>query len=153
MSASDSPTSEEQQSVITKALNISSVPIAIASGLFYANSRIRDWSYNSLRNVGMFNDLIAERTTNAAPLFTAPRDIHADLSALNKSHSEAIAKRIEDYGLSGISKRYKLLHSNQKVEMVVGAMTVSALTLGIVLAAADHKKLFSLVTGGDEQKK
>ena len=96
-----------------------------------------------MRNVGMFSDLIAERHAKANKIFSNIGDNAYELKKLNKFHAQAINERIAAHGLDSVTKRLGLLHHNQKIELLVGAVTVSALTLGVVLAASDHKRFLN----------
>lgn len=146
MSNNDNNT-ENESGIVSKALKIIAVPVSAASGLFYGNSRVRNQNYNNLRNRGIFKDLKDAHDDNVRALMPEvgkTKDISEDLSKLNKALSEKIDTRIKDIGFGTFQKKFKNIHSTQRVETIIGAITVTTLVLGAILAIADHKSITDL---------
>jgi hypothetical protein len=140
--------SHQDVGLFSRTLKILAIPTSLAAGLFYSSGNVRNQNYNNLRNRGIFKELKDShdiKVRDLMPKAGEVKDVSEDLKSLNKALSSQIDKRIEDMGLGSFRKKFSNLHYNQKVESVIGAMTVSTLVLGAMLAIADHKSIAALM--------
>lgn len=160
---SDAPAGKLQS-----ALKALSYPVSTILGVFYANSKVRNESYNNLRGMGAFDDLRAHRDRQAQNLLEAsgihPADhtrtmidpqrakqFSSGHAAIDAEYAEAINQRIADLGYTNMWKRYKALHFNQRLETGMRFFTVAGASLGVILTIANNKHLMDkLNERGDE---
>jgi len=145
---------KESPNTFRKTVKLLSLPASLAAGSFYAYAMIRNLSYNNLRNKGVFNDIRQENVAAVSTLLPSSgpyKNIVEEVEIINRASSAKIDTRIAEMGFNSVSKRFKLLHNNQRVETMLGAFTAAGVALGVMLTIADHKNIFGIFSNSKDK--
>ena len=156
---SESQSSQEQSSLVGKAVKILSYPLAALSGFWAAKVSVHNSAYNTAKSLGAFDDILESATPKSKMDIKEGVQGIIDTaecyrrSIVNKlSYQKLADERMEKIGLDSFAKKWNYMAKANKQDAVLIGMTVFGVAIGALLTMSNSKTLNNLFSKDSSQE-